>query len=114
MHSGGQLKQTPYQYIYIELPESQAIDAFQDRFNHDPNAVACPCCGENYAISEADTLAQASGYQRDCKFDGEADQYVEEQAEKFSFNEYEPLDSYVEHRDVLVLREADLVDPRRN
>ncbi len=64
MHSGGGLKEEPYQYIFIESCYKDAVDYFEERFGHCPTDVACECCGENYNIDESDTLEQSSGYHR--------------------------------------------------
>jgi hypothetical protein len=65
MHSGGGRK-TDHEYIYIELPEREAIAYFEQRFDQDPRDVACECCGSNFSIDSAPTLEQASGYDRGC------------------------------------------------
>ena len=67
MHSGGNLKEPPYEKIYIELPREPAIAEFIDRFGHDPTNVACQCCGQNYSISTDVSLKQATGYHRNCE-----------------------------------------------
>ena len=67
MHSGGGLKESPYQYIYIEAPEDEAKIIFQNKFGHNPERVSCTCCGEDYSISESPSLAQATGFERNCR-----------------------------------------------
>src|SRR4051812_22539864 len=67
MHSGGGVKEAPYQVIYIEAPLPEAEVIFFNRFGHNPQRVTCTCCGSDYSISEDDTLAQASGYDRGCQ-----------------------------------------------
>lgn len=59
MHSGGSVKEPPFEVIYIQLPQDQAIDAFELRFGHSPGDIACNCCGENYSVSEHETLELA-------------------------------------------------------
>lgn len=70
MHSGGRLKQKPYQHIFIELPERDATAVFYHRFGHNPNDVACSCCGENYSITEYESLAEATDYERRATLNG--------------------------------------------
>ena len=53
MHSGG-LKKTKWSYIYIELPEKQAVEYFENRFNLNPDFVTCPCCGSDFSVHEMD------------------------------------------------------------
>lgn len=67
MHSGGGTKEEPYEFIYIEAPESEAKVIFYNRFGHNPDRVTCTCCGNDYSISEAVTLAQATGFERGCQ-----------------------------------------------
>lgn len=67
MHSGGGQK-APWQHIYIEAPEAEAKVIFYNRFGHNPERVTCTCCGNDYSVSEAETLAEASGYQRGCDY----------------------------------------------
>lgn len=67
MYSGGNTKEKGYGYIYIEAPEKEAMMVFYNRFGHNPNRVSCTCCGEDYSISESETLAEVTGHERDCK-----------------------------------------------
>jgi len=64
MHSGGGTKIKPYEYIFIELPEYLAIPFFEKKFRRDPSNVTCNCCGDDYSISEHETLAKATEYDR--------------------------------------------------
>jgi len=82
MHSGGGCKEPPYNKIYIEAPEQEAMVIFQNRFGHNPNRVTCTCCGEDYSIDESKSFAQASGYDRNCHSEqnGKEWSYVEEKA----------------------------------
>lgn len=64
MHSGGAQK-TPYDKIYIRAySEAEAIDKFEREFQRHPFNVTCQCCGEDFSISEYDTLAEACAYFR--------------------------------------------------
>lgn len=67
MHSGGSLKEKQ-QYIFIEAPENEAKVIFYNRFGHNPERVSCTCCGEDYSISEYDSLEQATAYYRHCEY----------------------------------------------
>ena len=66
MHSGGGTKEPPYEYIYIEAPESEARVIFYNRFGHNPERVTCSCCGDDYSISEEETLQQITAFERNC------------------------------------------------
>lgn len=67
MHSGGGQK-LPWAYIYIEAPEAEAERVFRARFGRNPNRVTCTCCGEDYSASESKTLAQATAFNRECRY----------------------------------------------
>lgn len=64
MHSGGGLKVPPLHYIFIEAPETEAEHIFYRLFERDPYEVTCSCCGEDYSVSESDTLEEATEYHR--------------------------------------------------
>lgn len=67
MCSGGNQK-LAWSVIYVNLPENEAIEWFENRFNRNPNNVTCNCCGEDYSISSADTLENLTQFQRNQKF----------------------------------------------
>lgn len=69
----------PIDCIFIEASESEAKSIFYHRFGHNPERVSCGCCGEDYSISESDSLAQLTGFHRHCAY--EKDGYVEKQDE---------------------------------
>ena len=48
----------PINYIYIEAPKDEAKLVFYNRFKRNPERVSCTCCGEDYYISESETLEQ--------------------------------------------------------
>lgn len=66
MHSGGGLKEEPYDKIFIEAPEEEAKVVFYNRFGHNPERVTCTCCGEDYSMTEGESLAELSAYDRNC------------------------------------------------
>jgi len=66
MHSGGGQKEE-WPFIIIEAPEDEARVIFYNRFGHNPERVTCTCCGEDYSISEEDSLEQATAYDRNCE-----------------------------------------------
>ena len=68
MHSGGGCKQRPYEQIYIEASESDAVVIFYNRFGHSPNRVSCTCCGADYSISSEQDLEQLTGFHRNAKW----------------------------------------------
>jgi len=63
MHSGGDQK-LAWDYIYIEAPKQEAISVFELLFGRNPNNVTCNCCGDDYSITEDETLEQATEYNR--------------------------------------------------
>lgn len=71
MHSGGGLKEEPYNMIYIEAPEDVAKTIFFNKFGHNPERVSCTCCGDDYGIYEVD--APKSQYDKTALIVPEAD-----------------------------------------
>lgn len=63
MYSGGKQKEI-YSEMYIELPIEMAKTFFINRFGHDPERITCPCCGDDYAINEDESLEKLSNYYR--------------------------------------------------
>jgi len=63
MHSGGGCKEK-WQYIFIEAPQDEATVIFYNRFGHNPNRVSCTCSGEDYSISDYETLEEATAFER--------------------------------------------------
>lgn len=88
MHSGGETKVPPYEYIYIEAPEQIARAVFESRFERNPAYITCHCCGEDYMTSEAESLEMATAYDRDCKIS---------------------LEDYCKRPDVLVIYKDDIL-----
>lgn len=139
MHSGGGLKEGSYSYIYIEAPEEEAKIIFYNRFGHNPERVSCTCCGADYSISEYSSLAQASGYERNCRYlktprdkDGRYMNFLPEIEEHYYLEEgedppegfeaedsfswgggYVSLDEYVKRKDVLVIRASEIKPEER-
>jgi hypothetical protein len=121
MHSGGS-SVLEWDWIYIELPEAEACELFQDMFGESPRMIGCDCCGDCYSIDEQPTLEQASGYERACRFASRASpglgvsgRYFEAWEEipvgwvVSSYREpYVPLGLYVLHSDVKIVSEADI------
>lgn len=106
MHSGGRTKEEPYEYIYIEAGEQEAKRVFYNRFGHNPERVTCTCCGDDYSISESESLELASAFDRGCEYDMSIRDYDTTTA-KVS------LDDYVQRPDVLVIRESDIKPDER-
>lgn len=108
MHSGGDLKEPPYHFIYIEAPEDEAKLIFQNRFGHNPNRVTRTCCGEDYATSSG-KLTQITGYHRNCL--NEDGRYKEEVNPERTWNgAYMTLEEYAQKGDVLFIP-ADEIKP---
>ena len=106
MHSGGGLKE-PYTHIYIEAPADEAIVIFYNRFGHNPNRVTCTCCGEDYSITESESLEQATAFARGCAY-GKGG-YTEKPDEEWG-KTYTPLNEYLPRENTLVIR-ADEIKP---
>lgn len=65
MHSGGGCKFKPFEYIYVEgKDEADCLRIFEKETGRDPYHVTCDCCGEDYCVSTAETLAEATGFER--------------------------------------------------
>ena len=100
MHSGGGKKEQ-WDKIYIQAPENEAEIIFYNRFGHSPHRVTCTCCGEDYSLSESESLEQASGYHRKCQSkDGK---YVGGQ----------PLDEYLALKTVLAIPNEEIKPEER-
>jgi hypothetical protein len=108
MHSGGGTKEPPYEHIYIEAPEDEAISVFYSKFGHNPNRITCTCCGQDYSIYDGESLEQLTGYHRGCAYDRLAQEYLEEQSKSHSYNKYKTLDDYLASSDVLVVSAEDI------
>ena len=76
MNSGGGNKEQ-WSYIFIEAPEKQAKIIFYNRFGHNPERVSCTCCGDDYSISESESIEQVTAYDRGCEFDSKQEKYIE-------------------------------------
>ena len=131
MNSGGDQKEK-WAQIYIEASKKIAIIVFYNRFGHNPYRVTCTCCGEDYSISEEETLKQSSACHRGCRYayfdknDKEISQeevwefgkgfideccgkYVEEEEdEKVSFNPFQTVDEYKKDANVLIITESEI------
>lgn len=56
MSSGGSRKIKDYGIIYIELPLKEAVEYLESVFHVYAYGVTCDCCGEDFSISEGETL----------------------------------------------------------
>ena len=131
MHSGGGLKEEPYDKIYIEAPEEEAIKIFYNLFGHNPHRVSCTCCGDDYSVSESETFEKASGYHRGCDYayfrpdgtecpekegfvsgkgtpKGYTQGYVERKSRKKYSEKYVTVEDYMKHPNVLVIPADDI------
>lgn len=111
-HSGGGQKLS-HAKILIEAPEKEAEIIFQNRFNRNPNRVTCTCCGEDYSISEAETLEEVTAYDRGCCWDEIKKSYVEEGGGKWNHNTYITIQDYLNSGDALILRTTDIKPEER-
>lgn len=106
MNSGGGTKED-YDKIYVELPEDKAAVWFYNRFGHSPYRVSCTCCGGDYSISESESLEQASGYHRNCKYDRDTQMYLEERGD---WGTYKTVEEYKKDTDVLIVPREEVKD----
>lgn len=96
MHSGGSQKLN-WPRIYIEAPREEAELIFQNRFGRNPNRVTCTCCGPDYSIDEAATLAEVSAFHRNCAWSDDDNGYEERPNEKRSYaGPYMTVAEYIE------------------
>lgn len=137
MHSGGGTKEK-WSQIYIEAPQEEAKVIFYNRFGHNPDRVSCTCCGNDYSVSEDDSLEEVTAYQRNCHFayfnkktgerfkgsrksyydrpddwenwDG---RYIEETRNDGYSSTYKTVEEYVTDPDVLVIRKEDISPEER-
>lgn len=107
MHSGGGSKEA-WEYIYIEAPEEEAKVIFYNRFGHNPERVTCTCCGDDYSISESETLEKATGYERGCRWDNKEKGYVDEPDAEGSYKTYRTLAEYKQDKSVLFIPAAEI------
>jgi hypothetical protein len=110
MHSGGGTKEGVYEYIYIEAPQDMAEVVFYNRFDHNPNRVSCTCCGEDYSISESESLEQATAYERNCHWDAKEKMYVEK---KGKYGKYASLSDYIKQKNILIIAATDIKSNER-
>lgn len=111
MHSGGGTKEGKFEKIYIEAPEDEAKIIFYNRFGHDPEDIGCSCCGENYSISEYETLARATAYERKANYEN-----PDEPAKKWNSESLETmiaLEDYIKSEWVLLVKAEDIKDSER-
>ncbi len=100
MRSGGGLKEKPYSNIYIEAAESEARVVFYNRFGHSTERVSCTCCGEDYSLTESETLAEVTEFER-------------EWVSGYGKGRCMPLEEYLAREDVLVIRAEDIKPAER-
>jgi hypothetical protein len=138
MHSGGGTKEEPYNHIFIEAPIAEAKVIFYNRFGHNPERVTCTCCGDDYVISEHESLAQLTGFHRGCQQLKQVyvngrwnndDPVIREQLyqepgqappagyeldpNSFMHSRYQPLEAYLQEPDVLVIYAKDIKPEER-
>lgn len=112
MHSGGGSKEK-YELIYIEAPQSEAEIIFYNRFGHNPNRITCTCCGNDYSISEDESLAQLTAFHRNCDYDSSLKQYVEKPNTRYGNNQLISLNDYIKQEDVLVIKSEEIKSDER-
>ncbi len=66
MSSGGSQKEK-WGSIYIEAPLEEAKTIFYNRFGHNPERVTCTCCGDDYSITEGESLEELTAFYRGCR-----------------------------------------------
>jgi hypothetical protein len=112
MHPGGGSKEE-WSKILIEAPQKEAEVIFYNRFGHNPNRVTCTCCGEDYSVSEKESLADLTGYDRGCRFKKNEGYIEEPDTSKFAWRSYQTLEDYLKSPDVLVIYAKDIKSGER-
>ena len=112
MHSGGGSKEG-WEYIYIEAPKEEAKVIFYNRFDHNPERVTCTCCGDDYSISESNTLEKATAYERGCRWDKEENGYIDEPDNDSSWKSYRTLAEYKQDKSVLFISADEIKNNER-
>lgn len=97
MHSGGGRKED-FEYLYIEADIKTAKIIFYNRFGHNPERVTCTCCGEDYSITEYNSLEEATAYERQCRFVNN----------KYDFSTGMSIEDLEKEKQVLILRDRDI------
>ncbi len=106
MHSGGGTKEGNYEHILIEAPEDEAKVIFYNRFGHSPDRISCTCCGEDYSVSEYETIEEATAYHRGAEYKNGQD--GPQQGVAYSWQNYKSIEEYVARADVLVVRKEEI------
>lgn len=99
-------KQTNYDFILIQGTKQEAIEKFKKHFGFHPLEIVCDICETHYSIEVEESMEQATGYVRNCKFIQESCMYIEEPREPFNENgefEYVTLEEFLVLMNVLVL-----------
>ena len=99
MNSGGGQKEK-WSQIFIEAPREEAEVIFFNRFGHNPHRVTCTCCGQDYSVTEEDSLEEAAHYHR-------TNHWNDEGKVSLSLEEFCSLDH------VLVIRAEDIKPEER-
>lgn len=76
MCSGGSQKES-FGLCFIEAPLDEATVVFYKRFGHNPERITCTCCGEDYSISEGESLEELSGFHRGCVYSNKRKRWLE-------------------------------------
>jgi hypothetical protein len=100
MHSGGSQKEEQ-QFIFIEASEDEAKAIFYNRFGHNPERVTCTCCGDDYSISEDESLEQITAYHRNCAY-GE-NGYLEYQNTEYPLGNYQTLEQFLSGKTAIAI-----------
>lgn len=112
MHSGGGAKEQ-WVRIYIEAPEDESKVIFYNRFGHNPERVTCTCCGEDYSISESETLESATGYDRGCQWDKTLNDYIDKPSDERTWQKYVTLEKYKTRPDILIISASEIKPEER-
>lgn len=108
MHSGGGNKEK-WEQIFIEAPEAEARVIFYNMFGHSPDCVTCTCCGNDYSVSEHESLAIATAYERGCDYDNG---YIERPRTKYP-QPYLTLDEYRMNNKVRIIPASEIKPEHR-
>jgi hypothetical protein len=98
----GKIKFKNFELIIVQASQEEAIPLFMKITNVDPKKVTCKCCGQHFSIREYDSVFQATGFLRGCKFDKKLGSYVEEE-DDFSITRLTSMEEFLEKEEVLII-----------
>lgn len=103
MYADGYFQHKGIEFYLVEAREKDAIGMFMDETKCDPTRTTCKCCGQHFSILEYDSVFQATGSERNCRYDKELDLFIEEQDVSGSLLKYKSLKEFLSQQNVLII-----------